>query len=83
MFKAAAAQLGQAIVTPVKPATTFTDAEDYHQDYYLGENRVLTRFGYVKQSDAYAGYRKGCGRDGRVKQVWGTNAYTGGMGVKG
>ena len=80
VYKAAAAQLGQAIVTPVKPATTFTPAEDYHQDYYIGENRVFTRFGYVKQSDAYAGYRKGCGRDARVKQVWGTNAYTGGNG---
>jgi peptide-methionine (S)-S-oxide reductase len=80
VFQAAAAQLGQPIVTPVKPATTFTDAEDYHQDYYLGENRVLTRFGFVKQSDAYAGYRKGCGRDARVKQVWGASAYTTGNG---
>lgn len=68
--------LGQDIVTPVKAATTFTPAEDYHQNYYLGENRVLTRFGYVKQSDAYKGYRKGCGRDATVKKVWGEAAYS-------
>ncbi len=72
--------LGQKIVTPVKERDSFVVAEDYHQNYYQGENRVLTRFGYVKQSDAYAGYRKGCGRDARVKDVWGKQAYTDGMG---
>lgn len=78
--QAAETDLGQKIVTPVIPFTTFTDAEDYHQNYYQGTNRVLTRFGYVAQSDAYAGYRKGCGRDARVKEVWGAKAY---MGVDG
>jgi peptide-methionine (S)-S-oxide reductase len=74
--KLAEKQLGQKVVTPVKPYTTFTDAEEYHQNYYLGNNRVLTRFGYVKQSDAYKGYREGCGRDARVKEVWGDAAYS-------
>jgi peptide-methionine (S)-S-oxide reductase len=78
--KSAEAELGAKIVTPIIPFTTFADAEDYHQNYYLGENSVLTRFGYVKQSKAYAGYRKGCGRDERVKEVWGDKAY---MGVEG
>jgi peptide-methionine (S)-S-oxide reductase len=73
---AASAALGQKIVTPIKPFTTFTDAEDYHQNYYLGENRVLTRFGWIKQSDAYHRYREGCGRDEQVKKVWGDKAYT-------
>ncbi len=68
--------LGKKIVTPVRPATTFTMAEDYHQNYYRGENRVLTRFGYIKQSDAYKRYRKACGRDGQVKKVWGAAAYS-------
>ena len=68
--------LGKKIVTPVRPATTFTMAEDYHQNYYLGENRVLTRFGYIKQSDAYKRYRKSCGRDQQVKKVWGEKAYS-------
>jgi peptide-methionine (S)-S-oxide reductase len=70
--------LGSKVVTPVKEASLFVQAEDYHQDYYKGQNRVLSRFGWVKQSDAYAGYRKGCGRDARVKQVWGKQAYTDG-----
>ena len=74
---AAEADLGAKIVTPVIPFTTFADAEDYHQNYYLGKNRVLTRFGYVKQTDAYAGYRNGCGRNARVKEVWGDKAYMG------
>lgn len=68
--------LGTKVVTPIKPFTTFTDAEDYHQNYYLGENRVLTRFGWIKQSDAYHRYREGCGRDVQVKKVWGAQAYT-------
>lgn len=67
-------QLGQAIVTPVLSAATFYPAEDYHQDYYKGDNRVLTRFGPIKQSDAYNRYREGCGRDQRVRQLWGDQA---------
>lgn len=70
----ASAALGKPVATPVKPFTTFTDAEDYHQNYYLGENRVFTRFGWIKQSDAYERYREGCGRDARVKEVWGEDA---------
>lgn len=69
--------LGQKIVTPVTSFTTFGDAEDYHQDYYKGDNRVVTRFGIIKQSDAYARYRKGCGRDAQVKSVWGAEAFKG------
>ncbi|MGL4488612.1 MAG: peptide-methionine (S)-S-oxide reductase MsrA [Rhizobiaceae bacterium] len=75
--KAAETDLGQKIVTPVIAFTTYTDAEDYHQNYYQGENSVLTRFGYVKQSEAYQRYRKGCGRTDRVKEVWGDKAYMG------
>jgi len=66
--------LGQKIVTPILPATVFYKAEDYHQDYYKGEDRVLTRFGYIKQSDAYKNYRRGCGRDARVLELWGDEA---------
>ncbi|MDJ0822165.1 MAG: peptide-methionine (S)-S-oxide reductase MsrA [Paracoccaceae bacterium] len=73
--KAAAEQaLGQRIVTPILSASQFWDAEDYHQDYYKGSNRVLTRFGAIRQSDAYKRYRKGCGRDARVRQLWGADA---------
>jgi len=51
-----------AIVTPIEAATTFYRAEDYHQDYYL-KNPVRYRF-----------YRTGCGRDARLKELWGERA---------
>ncbi|MBN9672832.1 peptide-methionine (S)-S-oxide reductase MsrA [Roseibium aggregatum] len=69
--------LGGKVVTPVEPAAVFWPAEDYHQDYYKSEVRTLTRFGYVSRAQAYKGYRKGCGRDARVKAVWGKEAYKG------
>lgn len=62
------------IVTPILEAQRFYKAEDYHQDYYKGENIVLTRFGPIKQSKAYKKYRASCGRDKRVKQLWGKEA---------
>ncbi|SNR36835.1 peptide-methionine (S)-S-oxide reductase MsrA [Puniceibacterium sediminis] len=70
----AARALGQKIVTPILAAAPFYDAEDYHQDYYKGSNRVVTRFGVIRQADAYHRYRKGCGRDARVKALWGADA---------
>lgn len=47
------------VVTAVRDQAPFTDAEGYHQDYYL-KNPVRYKF-----------YREGCGRDKRVKEVWG------------
>jgi len=66
--------LGQKVVTPVLAPKTFWIAEDYHQDYYKGNTIVLTRGGPKKQSNAYDFYRKGCGRDARVKELWGAAA---------
>ncbi|SFS19755.1 peptide-methionine (S)-S-oxide reductase MsrA [Yoonia litorea] len=73
--KAAAGRaLGQQIVTPVLDAGTFYEAEAYHQDYYKGESRVLTRRGIKTQAEAYAFYREACGRDDRVLALWGDAA---------
>lgn len=72
--QAAQNALGRKIVTPILQAGPFYKAEAYHQDYYKGSKRVLTRFGAIKQSDAYKRYRKGCGRDARVKALWGSQA---------
>jgi len=71
---AAQAELGQTIVTPILPASRFYLAEDYHQDYYKGQDRLLTRGGIKTQAEAYAFYREGCRRDQRVRLLWGDNA---------
>ncbi len=47
------------IVTQIAEAHQFWAAEDYHQDYYL-KNPIRYKF-----------YRFGCGRDRRLKELWG------------
>ena len=71
---AAQSALGQRIVTPILAVGEFYEAESYHQNYYKGRSIVLTRGGPKKQSEAYAFYREGCGRDARVEALWGAAA---------
>jgi peptide-methionine (S)-S-oxide reductase len=52
----------QPIVTEIALAGPFYPAEDYHQDYY---NKNPVRYQY---------YRLSCGRDARLKQLWGEKA---------
>lgn len=66
--------LGAEVVTPVLTAGAFWPAEDYHQDYYKSRDIVLTRAGPKQKRNAYAFYREACGRDARVKAVWGDQA---------
>lgn len=54
--------LGHAVATKILPAATFWMGEGYHQDYA------------VKNPLHYNAYRVGCGRDARLKQVWGGRA---------
>lgn len=72
----AEAALGGAVVTPVLDAKTFWPAEAYHQDYYKSSDLVLTRAGPKKKKNAYKFYREACGRDARVRAVWGDLALT-------
>jgi len=53
---------GIRIVTQILPRAEFYAAEEYHQDYYK------------KNPLRYHFYRQGCGRDRRLKQVWGAEA---------
>jgi len=49
----------EPVVTQIALAGPFYVAEDYHQDYYK------------KNPVRYQYYRSGCGRDARLKQLWG------------
>ena len=66
--------LGKKIVTPVLAAAPFYEAEAYHQDYYRKSELVLTRRGPKSKADAYKFYRTACGRDDRVRELWGADA---------
>ena len=54
-----------SIVTPILMAKAFYPAEDYHQGYY------------IKDPLRYRFYRFGCGRDNRLRQLWGKDALRG------
>ncbi|WP_299686330.1 peptide-methionine (S)-S-oxide reductase MsrA [uncultured Tateyamaria sp.] len=71
---AAQADLGQPIVTPINAAGEFYPADSYHQDYYKQDKVILTRFGPKSKAKAYTAYRQACGRDARVKALWGSAA---------
>ena len=60
--RAVEAQLKKKVVVEIKPATRFWDAEEYHQDFYK------------KNPGRYYSYRAGCGRDARLREVWGDKA---------
>jgi peptide-methionine (S)-S-oxide reductase len=60
-----AEKLGQKVATLVLDAAEFWPAEDYHQDFYK------------KSSTRYSYYRNACGRDERIKSLFGADAHRG------
>lgn len=70
----AEAVLGVRVVTPVRNAARFWPAEEYHQDFYKSGEIILTRAGPKSKKNAYKFYREACGRDARVKDLWGSEA---------
>ena len=62
VIEAAEETLGETIVTPVLPAAEFWPAESNHQDYYQ------------KNPVRYSFYRNACGRDERLRDLWGSAA---------
>jgi len=58
----AAAELDEAVVTTIRDAATFWVAEDYHQDFYR------------TNPGRYTQYRTSCGRDRRLRELWGDAA---------
>lgn len=58
-------ETGLVIVTEIMGAAPFYAAEAYHQDFH------------INNPERYEAYRVGCGRDERIRELWGERAFLG------
>jgi peptide-methionine (S)-S-oxide reductase len=54
-----AKRFGKEVATEIRPTSTFTAAEEYHQDYH------------TKKPVSYKYYKWNCGRAQRLAEIWG------------
>jgi peptide-methionine (S)-S-oxide reductase len=74
----AAADLGRdSLRVPLRDAAPFYPADAYHQDYYKSDDLIISRFGPISKANAYDRYRDACGRDQRIREIWGDMALPG------
>jgi peptide-methionine (S)-S-oxide reductase len=62
--EALAARFDDPIAVEIQPFEAFYAAKAYHQNYYRN------------YPDEYTRYRQGCGRDARLRDIWGEAAGT-------
>ncbi len=66
--------LGKPVATVIAIAPTFWPAEDYHQDFWEGTDRLTNG---LTRAEHYARYRAGCGKNRQVEAIWGAEAFQG------
>jgi peptide-methionine (S)-S-oxide reductase len=69
-----AQELGKPVATVVAIAPTFYPAEDYHQDFWKGQELLVNG---LTREQHYARYRAGCGKNRQVEAIWGAEAFRG------
>lgn len=72
--EATAAELGKPVATLIAIAPTFWPAEDYHQNFWQGQDYLSNG---LTRAQHYARYRAGCGKNQQVEQIWGAEAFRG------
>jgi len=69
-----ASDLGKPVATTIAMATKFWPAEDYHQEFWKGNDAFQP--GYTR-AEWYKMYRQGCGKNAKVEALWGNKAFEG------
>lgn len=69
-----AGELGKPVATVIAMAPTFYPAEDYHQDFWKGQEMLVNG---LTREQHYARYRVGCGKNQQLEAIWGDQAFKG------